>query len=264
MPTFEDPVHDAREASEALRGLAHATRSFEDPADAYDVIGDLLAGMRSVRQVLDQLADTHLLHRGRATDDSGDRDAGAADVLAAADFLHEAGGLMEQTVWVLDQAAQHASRITWQPGNQPVQRWVSVIFLQGKEADLVLDVIHRDGELEAIKHLSLRDRGDETTGAAMENGHVYDEPPIHGTDRHKIDGSYALTYNQTSGSVALYRRHTVEPDDAVETPRPVRRDPPHTSDSPMLLRVPTVGAEDWPWLIPADRPGGNEPRGISQ
>ena len=56
MPTFQNPTAGAAEASEALRGLAHATRVFEDPADTYAVLGDLLAGVRSLRQVLDQLA----------------------------------------------------------------------------------------------------------------------------------------------------------------------------------------------------------------
>ena len=54
MPTFQDLTADAAEASEALRGLAHATRVFDDPADTYAVLGDLLAGVRSLRQVLDQ------------------------------------------------------------------------------------------------------------------------------------------------------------------------------------------------------------------
>jgi len=31
MPTFTDPARDASEAHEALRGLAHASRTFEDP-----------------------------------------------------------------------------------------------------------------------------------------------------------------------------------------------------------------------------------------
>ena len=38
MPTYENPVTDAAEAYEALRGLAHATRSWEEPADTYRVI----------------------------------------------------------------------------------------------------------------------------------------------------------------------------------------------------------------------------------
>ena len=38
MPTFFDSTADAAEASEALRGLAHASRSFDQPAEMYGVI----------------------------------------------------------------------------------------------------------------------------------------------------------------------------------------------------------------------------------
>jgi len=71
MPTFHDPILDGAEASEALRGLAHATRDLAHPADTYPVLGDLLAGVRSLRQVLDQLAHTHLRFRAVAHDDDG-------------------------------------------------------------------------------------------------------------------------------------------------------------------------------------------------
>ena len=60
MPTFRDPLTDAAEASEAMRGLAHASRVFDDPADTYTVFGDLTATMRSLRQVLDPVSYTHL------------------------------------------------------------------------------------------------------------------------------------------------------------------------------------------------------------
>ncbi|WP_152363194.1 hypothetical protein [Microlunatus speluncae] len=263
MPTFQDPVEDAREGSEALRGLAHATRTFDDPADAYTVIGDLLGAVQSLRQVLDQVADTHLAHRDRAANDTGERDAGAVDALAAADFLHDAGGLIEQAGQVLDRAAQHAGRVAWLDP-QPIQRWVSAVFLQGEEADQILEVIERDGDEAAIQRLSQWDHGDETTNAAMENGHVYDEPPNHGTDRQAIDGEYALTYNPASGHVALYRRHAVEPDSAVGTLAPPRRDPPRNCDSALLLRIPGVGTQDWPWVTRVDQAGGNPPRGVSR
>ncbi|HMR50650.1 MAG TPA: hypothetical protein PKE40_16280 [Arachnia sp.] len=59
MPTFIDSTADAAEASEALRGLAHASRTFDQPAQMYGVIGDLSSGMRSLHQVLEQLADVH-------------------------------------------------------------------------------------------------------------------------------------------------------------------------------------------------------------
>ena len=39
MPAFNDPVADADELREAVRGLAHATRSFEEPTSIYPVLG---------------------------------------------------------------------------------------------------------------------------------------------------------------------------------------------------------------------------------
>ena len=41
MPTYYDPLKDAAEASEALRGLAHASRVFDDPADLLDRLGEI-------------------------------------------------------------------------------------------------------------------------------------------------------------------------------------------------------------------------------
>ena len=77
MPTFYDPGADAGEASEALRGLAHASRNFENPQELYGVLGDLLSGVRSLRQVLDQLATAHISNRARAFDDHGDHAVGS-------------------------------------------------------------------------------------------------------------------------------------------------------------------------------------------
>ena len=57
MPTFQDPVVDGEEACHALRALAHATRTFDDPAQTYEVVGDLLGGLRSLEQVLDQVRE---------------------------------------------------------------------------------------------------------------------------------------------------------------------------------------------------------------
>lgn len=95
MPTFDDPLADAAEASAALRGLAHATRTFSDPTNTYQVIGDLLAGVRSLRQVLDQLANAHVVHRAPAHHDAGNQLAGAHAALAAADELHQAGTVLD-------------------------------------------------------------------------------------------------------------------------------------------------------------------------
>ncbi len=57
MPTFFDSTADAAEASEALRGLAHASRGFDQPAQMYGVIGDLSSGIRSLHQVLRNCQD---------------------------------------------------------------------------------------------------------------------------------------------------------------------------------------------------------------
>ena len=115
MPTFHDPLADAAEASEAIRGLAHASRVFDGPADTYTVFGDLTAAMRSLRQVLDQLAATHLAHRERAHHDDGDHLAGDRSALAAADELHQAGTLLDQAHDHLNAAFSHSGRIAWHP-----------------------------------------------------------------------------------------------------------------------------------------------------
>ena len=221
MPTFHDPLKDAAEASDALRGLAHASRVFDNPADTYAVFGDLVASVRSLRQVLDQLANTHLSHRDRAHDDGGDHLAGSDSVFAAADELHHAGALLDQVQDRLDAAFSHSGRSAWHPEpaisteapTDPAQRrWVSVVFLQGEEAEEVLDLIGREGTDTAITHLAQWDFGEETTGAAMENGYVYDAPPTGALDRVVTEGDYALTYNPAMGHVSLLRQHTVPPD----------------------------------------------------
>lgn len=230
MPTFHDPLADAAEASEALRGLAHASRVLDNPADTYTVFGDLVAGMRSLRQVLDQLATTHLAHRDRAHDDNGDHTAGAQDASAAADELHQAGTLLDQAYDRLDAAFSHSGRIAWHPDptlsesiehqqatEEPVlRRWISVVFLQGDEADDVLELIDRDGPDAGIEHLTGFDYGDETTDAALENGYVYDEPPTGALDRVVTEGDYTLTYNPALGHVSLLRAHTIPPDPALD------------------------------------------------
>ena len=217
MPTFYDPGADAGEASEALRGLAHATRTFENPHDLYGVLGDLLSGVRSLKQVLDQLAVAHVENRPRAFDDHGDHTIGSQDALAAADELHQAATLIDQVEERLDAAAGVASRVAWReaPGTDapPVARWISVVFLQGQEADDVLDMIDADGALAGLDHLKSWDFGDETTSAAMENGYVYDVPPSGPLEREVRDGDYHLAYSHSFGHVVLYRLHGVAPAD---------------------------------------------------
>lgn len=226
MPTFHDPIHDAEEASQALRGLAHATRSFEDPADTYAVIGDLLGGAGSLRQILDQLSRTHLTHQNRAFDDAGNPQVGAQAALEAADALHQAATLLDAVYTHLDAASQASGKIAWHPASapEPVHRYVSVVFLQGEEADRVLDLIKAGGPGAAIDHLSAWDYGEETTQAALVNGYVYDTPPTGALDSTAERGEYVLTYNRDFGHVSLLRSFTPEPASAVSETEAVGRD----------------------------------------
>jgi hypothetical protein len=101
-------------------------------------------------------------------------------------------------------------------------RWISVIFLQGEEADKTLDLIDRSGPAAAIEYLQQWDFGDETTDAALTNGYVYDSIPAGSTDRTLAndDSPYALTYSPPFGYVSLLRRYPAETElELVPAPR---------------------------------------------
>jgi hypothetical protein len=96
----------------------------------YPVLGDLLAGVRSLRQVLDQLGDTHLRFRAVAHDDDGNHLVGAYEALAAADELHQARTLLDQVESRLDRAMQHSGRIAWHEA--PSDPALSILTRSGK------------------------------------------------------------------------------------------------------------------------------------
>lgn len=98
--------------------------------------------------------------------------------------------------------------------NASASRWISVIFLQGEEADELLDLIGQSGPAAAIEHLQQWDFGDETVDAALISGYVYDHIPAGSSDRTIEDpGSpYALTYSASFGYVSLLRRYTAAPE----------------------------------------------------
>ena len=249
MPTFQNPTVDAAEASEALRGLAHATRVFEDPADTYTVLGDLLAGVRSLRQVLDQLATAHLTNRVRAHDDAGDQTAGATYALTATEELQQAAALLDGVYDRVDAAMAASGRIAWHPAPTapgPMSRWVSVVFLQGQDADEVLTIIDRDGTDAAIEHLAGFDMGEETTQAAFVNGYVYNTIPTGPLDHTTTTGVYTLTYNHDHGHVSLLRAHPETREREAGTPV--------TGTAPSRLQsrrqTPVVEDED-DWFVPS-------------
>lgn len=242
MPTFENPTADATEASEALRGLAYATRTFDNPADTYAVLGDLLSGVRSLRQVLDQLANAHVSHRVRAHDDAGSQTAGSS-ALAAANELQHAAALLDGVHDRLDAAMSQSGRIAWHETpaeSPPATSWISVVFLEGQDADRVLDLIDSEGTDAAIEHLAKFDVAEETTQAALVNGYVYDHIPAGASDRIATGKDYTLTYNHDLGHLSLLRTHPAAPPEKKSGTQPQRA----ASRTAFLRPAPMQTADD--------------------
>lgn len=59
METPHDPAAEADEAARALRALAHATRSIDDPRQIYSVLGSLTTAVASLSQSLHQISARH-------------------------------------------------------------------------------------------------------------------------------------------------------------------------------------------------------------
>lgn len=214
MATFSDPSADAAEAAEAVRGIAHALHAADHPRDVYDVVGELLSLTRRLTSVTGQLAGKIAHHQRLAADDHGDRQAGARAAQSAITRLREASAIFDQAETALDHACQAASRIAWQelPDAVPPHRYVSVVFLQGEDADRVLDTITLKGADHAIEELAGHDFGDETVDAALESGYVYEQPPTGQLDRVATRDVYTMVYNPFMGHVGLYREHDALPD----------------------------------------------------
>ncbi|MGV1005806.1 MAG: hypothetical protein ACOYEV_13825 [Candidatus Nanopelagicales bacterium] len=274
MPTFFDSTADAAEASEALRGLAHASRGFDQPAQMYGVIGDLSSGIRSLRQVLDQIADAHERKAAHAFNDDGSHEAGVRDALVAAEELHQAANLVDRAYDRLAEGFIAAGRIAWHP--EPAveeavpSRWVSVVFVQGEDADRPLRILGELGHVDAVDFLAQWDYGDETTQAALENGYVYDEPGEGTNDKMAISGDYALVVNPHVGYVSLLRRYTereTEPLDAEQVESaPVKSGPEllvsySSPDAPERADLPTA-KRDASWLEPAKITAVKQARGL--
>jgi hypothetical protein len=250
MATFSDPRADAAEAAEAVRGIAHALHATDHPRDVYDVLGELLSLTRRLTNVTGQLAGNIAHHQRLAADDTGNRQAGADAAQSAIDGLlkgrnpsqlnpqqTQASAIFDQAETAMDRAAQAASRIAWQdlPDTVPARRFVSVVFLQGEDADRVLDTITLKGTDHTIEELAGHDFGDETVEAALENGYVYEQPPAGRLDMTATRDVYTLVYNPFLGHVGLYREHDALPDPVLLG----MEDPPaHAASAPAAVVVP--------------------------
>ena len=104
MPTFENPAADADEVQTALRALAHATRSIDDPRQIYSVLGSLTSAVASLSQSLHQLAAFHDgLQRGAEWVPADSPKARSAAYWVSWD-LHRAGEMLRQVGDVIGNA----------------------------------------------------------------------------------------------------------------------------------------------------------------
>ncbi len=78
MSTFSDPVADADELREAVRGLAHATRTIDDPTSIYAVLSSISSALASLSQSLHQLGEFHDGSTRKQAWMNGDANAGRA------------------------------------------------------------------------------------------------------------------------------------------------------------------------------------------
>ena len=113
MPTFENPAVDADEAAAALRGLAHATRSIDDPTEIYSVLGSLSQGLASLEQSLHQLGQFHDGPARKRAWVSGDAHAGRAASYQVAWELHRAAEMVHQVAAGLDRAHEVEATIAY-------------------------------------------------------------------------------------------------------------------------------------------------------
>ena len=112
MPTFNDPVADADEVRESVRGLAHATRNIGNPTAIYGVIGSLSSSLASMAQVLQQLGATHDgMSAGAGVVPIGRTDRATAYQVSWE--LHRAAEMVYQVAATVDRAHQLEAAITY-------------------------------------------------------------------------------------------------------------------------------------------------------
>ncbi|UOR02361.1 hypothetical protein MUN77_03320 [Leucobacter allii] len=215
MPTL---LEDAQDVSAAMRNFADSLREAAEPGDIYPMLGELLGTSRSLTAVFNRISVALADHRPQATDDQGNPEAGTNAVQHTLIRLREARSLAVQLEAALVQASQAAGTIAWRapapapaPAPQP-PRYVNIMFLQGEDADRIIEIINRHGPDTAFAELAGHDHGDETVDAALENGYVYDQPPTGQLDQVATRDVYTMVYNPFMGHVGLYREHDALPD----------------------------------------------------
>ena len=104
MPTFENPAADADEVQAALRALAHATRSIDDPRDIYSVLGSLTLALGSLSQSPHQLAGLHDGANSKAKWATEENPRARSAAYRVSWDLHRAGEMVRQVGDVVENA----------------------------------------------------------------------------------------------------------------------------------------------------------------
>lgn len=115
MPSFTRPSSDADAAQQALRGLAHATRSIEDPSEIYAVLGSLTQGLASLAQALHQLGQFHDTPPAQLAATTVGPRAGRAACAQVSWELHRAAEIVHQVRAGLNRAHESEATIIYHP-----------------------------------------------------------------------------------------------------------------------------------------------------
>jgi hypothetical protein len=122
MSTFNDPVADADQAREAACGLAHATRSVQDPTAIYPVLGSVSAALASLTQTLHQLGDVHDGPAIRSAWINRDSRADSASSYRVSWELHRAAEIIHQVAAAVDRAHEIEATIAYQAPEGPLHQ----------------------------------------------------------------------------------------------------------------------------------------------
>ena len=120
MPTFNNPVADADELRKGVRGLAHATRSVDDPTAIYRVLGSISSALASLSQTLHQLGD---FHDGPTREQAWmdvDPHAGRAVSYKESWELHRAAEMIHQVAGCVDRAHEIEATIAYDVRDSPL------------------------------------------------------------------------------------------------------------------------------------------------
>lgn len=113
MPTFENPAADADEVQTVLRGLAHATRSIDDPRDIYSVLGSLTSAVASLSQSLHQIAAFHDARQRQTEWVPADSPKARSAAYRVSWDLHRAGEMVRQVGEVIANAHEAEAMLAY-------------------------------------------------------------------------------------------------------------------------------------------------------